>query len=98
MQIVTEHISVEVGNVGRPEGWLHQGALRTPSKSCASDVNVFLPLNKVMFPKEPLMHTAVAGRWDRWEELCLCSDASSSSLGLMGRRRLMSDWLQITMR
>lgn len=38
---MTEHISVGVGDVGRPKG-LHQGALLTPRKPCANDVNVVI--------------------------------------------------------
>lgn len=39
VQLLTEHILVEVGNAGRAEGWLPQGALLTPRESCANDVN-----------------------------------------------------------
>lgn len=38
VQLLTEHILVEVGNVGRADGWLPQ-ALLTPRESCANDVN-----------------------------------------------------------
>lgn len=49
------------------ESWLLLGVLQD---FCADDVNSFLPLSKLMFPKEPLMHTVTIGMWNRLEDLC----------------------------